>query len=327
MIIASLLVLFLILILLGISAFLSASETAIIGINKIKLRHLVNQGVKNAKTLQDIVEHIDDFLITILVGNNFVNTTISAIGTAIFIYFFGNHPWVVFIATVIVAMVLLLFGEITPKVLAANYTERMALSIARIIKLIVSTARPLTGLFPIWSNLNIKLLGGKPARRIPLLTEEEIKMMIEIGKQEGVVMEEEKRLLHRIFKFADLEAKDVMVPGKEMHCIKINASLQELIDQWGATGHSKIPAYEDTLDNIRGIVAVRNIPRMLKDNHLLVTEDILQPAYFVPPQKKVIHLLLDFQKMKNYTAIVQQDNKTLGMVTLEDLIEEIIGEI
>ncbi|MFH1777892.1 MAG: hemolysin family protein [Candidatus Omnitrophota bacterium] len=314
-------------ILFCLSAFLSASETAFIGVNRIRLRNLVHQGIKRAKLVQDMIGHIDDFLITILIGNNFVNITISAIGTALFIYFLGNKWSVIFLATVIITFIVLIFCEITPKIFAASFSEQVSLAVVPVIRFLIKAFKPFSRVFSFWANLNIKLFGGTPHKRIPLLTEEEIKMMIEIGKQEGVVLEDEKKMLYRIFKFGDTEVKEVMIPVQEIDCIRLNTVVSELLKLWRTEGHSKIPVYEDSIDKIKGIIYARSIPAILKDKKPQITEDLLHPAYFINPQKKVIHLLREFQKMRNYIAIVHENGKTMGLVTLEDLIEEIVGEI
>lgn len=310
-----------------ISFFLSLSETALVALSKIKLRHLAEKGVKNAKMAQKIVSHLDRLITTILVGNNIVNTGISVIGTAIFIYFLGQQ-WGMIVSTLVVSFFILVFAEITPKLFAAQYPEKVSLMMARTINLLIIALRPVVNIFMGMSVFLIRLFGGKPSPRAPLITEEEIRLMIEVGKEEGAVSDEERRMLHKIFEFGDTLVGEVMVPKDNMAAIKIDAAPEELLDVLVEEGHSRIPVYKDSRDEIIGIIYARDILHIWHNKGLVLIPDLVQPAYFVGRQKKVNEVLKDFQRMKVQIAIVIDENKkTLGLVTLEDLIEEIVGEI
>jgi len=310
-----------------ISFFLSLSETALVALSKIKLRHMMNSGVKNAKVTHKLVSHLDRLITTILVGNNFANVGISAIGTAIFIHYFGQQ-WGIVITTLAVTFIVLVFAEITPKVIASQYTEKVALMVAPAMNVMIIILRPLVSVLMGVAFFLIRLFGGKPRQKAPLITEEEIKLMIEVGKEEGALSDEERMMLHKIFEFGDTVVGDVMVSSDKMAAIKITATLEELLDVLVEEGHSRIPVYKNTIDEITGVIYARDLLHIWHNKLLVIIPDLVQPAYFVKRGKKVSDVLKDFQRMKIQIAIVVDDNnKTLGLVTLEDLIEEIVGEI
>ncbi|MBI4335026.1 MAG: HlyC/CorC family transporter [Candidatus Omnitrophica bacterium] len=310
-----------------ISFFLSLSETALVALNRIKLRHLVNKGARNAKKVQRIVSHIDRMITTILVGNNIVNIGISAIGTAIFIYFFGQK-WGMVISTAVVSFFILVFAEITPKLFASRHPEKVSLLVAGPISFLIAILRPVADVFMAMGSFFIKMFGGRPKARAPLITEEEIRVMIEVGREEGAVSDEERRMLHRIFEFGDTLVGEVMVPKEKIALIKINSTPEQLLDVLVEEGHSRIPVYKESVDEIAGIIYAKDLLHIWHNKGLVIIPDLVQPAYYVKKDKKVNEILKDFQRMKVQIAIVvDENNKTLGMVTLEDLVEEIVGEI
>lgn len=310
-----------------VSFFLSLSETALIALSRIKLRHLVDKGAGNAKLVHKIVSQLDRLITTILVGNNIANVGISAIGTAIFIYFFGQKLGMV-ISMVVISFLILVFAEITPKLFAAQYPERVSLLVARPISLLIALLRPIVSVFMGVGVTLIRLLGGKPRPRAPLATEEEIRLMIEVAKEEGAVSDEERRMLHRIFEFGDTLVGEVMVPKDEIAAIRIDATPEELLDLLVEEGYSRIPVYKDSIDTIVGIIYARDLLYIWHNKGLIIIPDLVQPAYFVRKDKKVNEVLKDFQRMKIQIAIIVDENKkTLGLVTLENLVEEIVGEI
>lgn len=322
---------FWLLVLLGIffiiSFFLSLSETALVALSKIRLRHLIEKGLKNAKIAHKVVSHPDRLITTILVGNNFVNIAVSVIGTAIFIYFFGPK-WGMIISTVVVTFFILVFAEITPKLVAAQYPEKVSLLVARPMSFLINILRPIVNVFMGIGNFLIRVLGIRHNPRVPLITEEEIRLMIEVGKEEGAVSDEERKMLHRIFEFGDTLVGEVMAPKEKMAAIKIDAKPEELLDLLVEEGHSRIPVYKDSIEGVIGIIYARDLLHIWHNKGLIIIPDLVQPAYFVRKDKKVNEVLKDFQRMKIQIAIVVDENKkTLGLVTLEDLIEEIVGEI
>ncbi len=309
------------------SFFFSACETAILSLNKLKIRALINKGSRRAKVVYGLITRLDRLITSILVGNNFLNIAISALGAALFIQIFGQH-WGIILSTVVITSFVLIFCEITPKILATKYPESIALKLSYPISFLLKLMHPLSRLFTAIGNGIIRLLGIKPPKRSPLVTEEEIRLMIEVGKEEGVLLEEERRLIHRIFEFGDALVKDVMIPREKMVCVSLDADEEQILDLLIEEGHTRIPVYKENLDNIVGIIYARDLPFMWKNGALIIIADIMHPAYFVSPLKKVSELLQDFQRMKTQIAIVRDESeKTLGLVTLEDILEEIVGEI
>jgi len=309
------------------SFFFSLSETALIAISKIRLRHLADKGVKNAKEAQKVVFHIDRLITTILIGNNFVNTAISVIGCAIFVYFFGQK-WGMILSTLVMAFLILVLVEITPKLFAAQHPEKVSLLVARPMEFMINLLRPIVNVFIGIGNFLIRFLGGKPKQLAPLITQEELKLMIEVGKEEGAVSDEERRMLHRIFEFGDTRVGEVMIPKENMAAVKIDATPDELLDAVVEEGHSRIPVYKDSVEDIAGIIYARDLLFIWHNKGLIIIPDLIQPAYFVHKDTRVNDVLKNMQRMKIQIAIVVDGNKkALGLVTLEDLIEEIVGEI
>ncbi|RKY37587.1 MAG: hemolysin [Candidatus Omnitrophota bacterium] len=310
------------------SAFFAMTEVAFVSLSKLRLKYLLKQNKKNAKIVQRVAVKMDELITTILISNNFVNIAMSAIGTAIFIYYFGNNFWVVSFATIVITLIVLIFGEITPKVFAVKHAEMVCLQSAWILDSLIRILAPIAKIFLKISNSILKVLGETQYKRSPLITEEEIRLMIELGKEEGVLTDVERRMLHRIFEFGDTYVYQVMMPVEKMAAIDINASTHDLLNLITERGHSRIPVYEGSIDNIKGVIYARELLNIWKDKELVVMRDLLHPVYFINQRKRVSELLREFQKIRVYLAIVRDEfHQTIGLVTLEDLIEEIVGEI
>ena len=310
-----------------ISFMLSASEMAIVSLNKIRLRHLVEKKVKNADSLQRLVTKSDKLVTLILMGNNFTNICFSVIVTTIYINLFGPK-WAVLLSTFSVTLYILIFCEITPKILALQHTEGLALFVAPAAESLTKNLNSFIFFFTKISNLLIRAFGGTPSKRSPLITEEELRLMIEMGKEEGLLSDEEKKMLHRTIEFGNIRVADVMVPKENIVGIDKKTSQEEILRVLVEEGHGRIVVYDGSLDNILGILYVHDLLYVFRNGSLFVLDDLLHPAYFVPPNLKVNELLRQFQIKKIQIAIVaDQNKKTLGLVTLEDLIEEIVGDI
>lgn len=313
--------------LLVLSAFFSMSETALISLSKIRLRNLIAKGAKNAKLVQALMSKPEKLITSILVGNNLVNTAISVIGAIIFVYLLGEKMGMI-AATICVTIALLVFAEIIPKMFAVQRSEKVSLAVAKPINMLVIILNPVAKVFTRVGNAIIKLFGGEVKQRSPLITEEEIRLMIELGKEEGVLGDEERKMLHRIFEFGDTIVSEVMIPKEKIVAIDIESSPEELLELLVEEGHARIPVYKGSADNIVGIIHARDLLYIWQNKGLVIIPDLLHPAYFVPKNNRVHDLLRDFQKMRIQMAIiVDEDKKALGLVTLEDLIEEIVGEI
>lgn len=310
-----------------ISFVLSLSETSIISSSKIKLRHMTAKGVRNACYVEELLTSPDQFIVGVLVGNNFVNIAFSAIVTAICVDRFGGQ-WGVFIATLVTTCFILTFCEILPKIIALKSPERMALVVAPFMAGYIRFTDPVSRFFTGISDGFLRMIGVSPPKRSPLITEEELRLMIEVGKEEGVLTDEERRMLHRIFEFGDTRITDVMVPVEKIVAISATASQDELLDTFVEKGHARLPVYKDSVEHIIGVIYARDLLYILRDKGLFLLADLIQPVTFVSPQTQINDVLRKFQAEKIQIALVAgSDGVTMGLVTLEDLTEEIVGEI
>jgi len=320
-------ILLILLILLVVSFFFSASETAIIGLSKIRLRHMLQHGSKRARSVQRLVGKLNEVIAAILIGNNLVNIAISAIVTGVFVQIYGYH-WGVAISTFMTTLVLLIFCEVTPKILAAKYAEKVSLFTAPLMEALLIILKPLIIFFIGISNFILKIFKLEVTKRSPLITEEELKTMIEVGQEEGVLSEEERKMFQRIFEFGDTKLADVMVPKDKIISVNINTSSDDLLDIFVEEGHARLPVYSGSKDNIVGIVYAQDLLYILREKGLFLLPDLLHEACFVPASMRVNEMLRKFQTEKIQIAIIVDKNKlVLGLVTLEDLLEEIVGEI
>ena len=320
-------VLLLLIVLLAASAFFALVETALIGLSKIRLRHLVDRGVKHAKQVQGLVAHLDHVVISLVAANLFVNTAISSLGTAVCVLWLGPK-WGVLAATVVMGTIILLFGETIPKAFSIRYAEQVALKGAPFMEVLFRILEPVSRPFTLFSRALLRLMGVELTPRSPLVTEEELKLMIEVGREEGVLGEHERMLLHRIFEFGDLKVKDVMLPPDQVVVVHEGASHDEVLTVLTEEGHSRIPVYRESKDRIIGVIYAQELLHIWREGWLIILEDLIHPPFEVPPDKRVLDLLQDFQRRRLQIAIVVDEQKrALGIVTLEDLIEEIVGEI
>ena len=317
----------LLIILAIVSFFFSASEAAIISLSRIRLRHMVSKGIKGAKRVQHLVTKLDKFIAAILIGNNFVNIAISVIVAAFFVQIYGYHVGPI-IATLVTGFCILVFCEITPKILATKHSERVSIITAPVMEMLIKILQPLIRVFIGISNFILKVFKIETTKRSPLITEEELRLMIEIGMEEGVLSDDEKKMLHRIFEFGDTSVSKVMVPKDKIIGVNIKSTPEELLNIFVEEGHSRLPVYENSIDNIIGIIYARDLLYVLRDKSLFLLQDIVNKAYCVPATFKVNELLKRFQAEKIQIAVVVDERKnTIGLVTLEDLIEEIVGEV
>jgi putative hemolysin len=288
---------------------------------------MVDNGNKRAKQVLDLVHRLDKVIATILICNNLVNTAIAAIGAVVFVQWFGEK-WGLFFSTVAMTLLILIFGEITPKIYAAEHAEKISMLFVWPVKISIAVINPLANFLTSISTLLLRLVGRtKPKSRSLLVTEEEIKMLVKIGKETGLYEEEERRMLERIFHFDDITVSEVMKPLDQIIMVEKNTSQETLLETFLEKGHSRIPIYEGRKENIVGIFYVEGLLYQIQNPDLFQLEDLTFDPYFVDETMKINHLMREFQKRKVQIAIVQKEGKALGLVTLEDLIEEIVGEI
>jgi putative hemolysin len=309
-----------------LSFFFAVAETSIIALSRIRLRHMVSRGLKRAQSIHRLISKMDKFIVAILVGNNFVNIGMSAIITGLFVYAFGYKMGVI-LATLVSAFFILIICEITPKILAIKNTERSALFIAPLMEIFIKIFNPIICLFSGASSMIIKLLRIKPAKKSPLITEEELRLMIELGREEGFLSVQEGKMLQRIFEFGDTKVGDVMVLKDKMVAVDINITPEQLLNIFVEEGHARLPVYKGHRETIVGIIYARDLLYILRDKGLFLLQDLLHEPYFVPSDMQVSELLRRFQEDKIQIAIVVDEHKKCaGLVTLEDLTEEIVGE-
>ncbi len=310
-----------------LSAFFSGSETAYLAVSRAKIRKLAKDGDPRAKVLLHLIEHPNRVIVTILVGNNLVNITAASLATSLAIEAFGSKG--IGIATGVVTLIVLIFGEITPKSYSATNAEKVALFVARPIYLLMKLLAPLVLLLSKFAKLLVKSFGGE-VKLGPFITEEELKMLVEVGEEVGAIEKEEKEMISGIFEFGDTDVKEIMVPRIDMKCIEAGESIETARKLILETGHSRIPVYEGSIDNIIGILYAKDLLKYLnsKGAKPKSLREIIRPAYFVPETKKLDDLLREFQQNRVQIAIVVDEyGGTAGMVTLEDILEEIVGEI
>ena len=316
------------LVLFAFSAFFSGSEAALIALNKVRLRHLMEKKKRGARRVHGLVSRMDKLIATILVGNNIVNTAIASIATLFFADYFKERDAIV-LSTLFCTIVLVIFGELIPKIIATNHPEGVSFLVRHIMSFFITIFGPITRFLTWASNGLIKLFGGNPHYRSPLVTEEEIKMMITIGREEGFYGDNERKMLERIFHFDEVMVQDVMTPLEKITAVSADEDPAELERVLLEEGHNRIPVYEGTKDHILGILYVRDLLYLFKEGTLINIRDLISPPFFVPPAKKATELMKEFQAKKLQIAIVKdpKTDKAVGLVTLEDLIEEIVGEI
>lgn len=310
---------------LGFSAFFSGSEVALFSITRAKVRTLVNEGIPGARTLLSLKENPDRFLITILIGNNIVNILAASVATAVSIAILGEGGVAVFIATVVVVVLLLVFGEIIPKMYASRHTASFALTVCPTISLLSRVLSPVIWIF---NHLGQRITGGAVFSQ-HLITEEEIKEWIDVGQEEGTIEKDEQEMLHSVFEFGDTRVREVMTPRIDVVMIEDTITPEKALEVFKNTGFSRIPIFHDDIDSIRGILNVKDVFATVMDQrcHLPIIEITSEPL-FVPETKKIDDLLRELKSKKSHLAIVLDEYGTfVGIITIEDIIEEIVGDI
>lgn len=313
--------------LLMLSAFFSGTETAFFATNKIKIRHMAENGNRQAIITRRLLDQPGRLISTVLVGNNIVNIGATALATTIAVNFFGDKG--AGIATGIMTVLVLVFGEVTPKTLAARRPEKIALKVASYIRFLSILLYPIVRSVNVITNLLIRSVGEQSAPNT-LVTEEEIRMLVNVGKEEGLLDEDEREMIDSIFEFDETLVREVMVPRIDMVAVNINTSLEQLIKVIVEAGHSRIPVYENVIDNIIGVIYAKDLlqPLLTSESGLPSIRHLMRPAYYVPESKKVRALFAELRKQKVHMAIVLDEyGGTAGLVTIEDMVEEIVGEI
>ncbi|NLY81480.1 MAG: HlyC/CorC family transporter [Clostridiales bacterium] len=311
-----------ILILLVFSAYFSATETAFNSINRIRLKNLVNGGNKRAKKVLMLEERYDELLSTILVGNNLVNIAMTAVATVMFIDLYG--PYGPTISTVVVTIVVLIFGEISPKNIAKEQPEKFAMWSQPFINILVILFTPINYLFSKWKKFITKIFKVSKDRGI---TEDELITIVEEAKTGGNIDKEQGELITNAIEFSDIDAWDVLTPRVEIEAIEIGTAVKEIGQMFLDTGFSRMPVYDDDLDNILGVLNQKDFHNYVIGENQDI-QNYVKPVVFVARSMKAAVLLKKMQENKTHIAVVVDEyGGTAGLVTMEDLIEELVGKI
>ena len=310
--------------LLFLSAFFSSAETSLTTINSIKVRTLIENGNKRAMTLQKVIEQHGKMLSAILIGNNIVNISASSLATTMAIEIWGNFA--VGIATGILTILVLLFGEIVPKNIAMIKSEPLALFFAPIIYGLMWILTPVIFIIDTIAGFFLKLVHINPGQK-NLMTENELRTYVDVSHEDGVIESEEKDMIINVFDFSDSVAKDIMIPRIDMITIEENAGYNELMALFRECMYTRIPVYKEDRDNIIGLVNIKDFI-LVNDKDTFQVSDIIRDAYYTYEFKKTADLLMEMKKTTNNVAFVLSEyGACVGMITLEDLLEEIVGEI
>lgn len=334
-------------VLITLNAFFSASEIAVISVPKLRLKQLIDNGNKTAEVLYRLADDSSRFLATIQIGVTLMGLLASA--TAAIRLGDGLTELIkrvplagiensaqgiaVAIITILLSLVVLVLGELAPKSIGLAHAERIALFVARPIDFLARLANPLVRFLVGLTNLVARPFGGQPRRGMPIVTEEEIKTLVDAGEEGGVIEEEEKEMIYSIFEFGETVAREVMVPRMDVLAVEVGMPLLEALDEVIKHSHSRVPVYQGSIDNIVGILYAKDLLKVLHEKgraaaNQIRLADIVRPAAFTPESKKVNELFEEMQKRRVHMAIVIDEyGGTAGIVTIEDILEEIVGEI
>ena len=304
------------------SAYFSATETAFNSVNRIRIKNLANDGNKKAREVLDLSEKFDSMLSTILVGNNIVNIAMSSIATVLFIELYPVYGAT--IATAVITVIVLIFGEISPKSLAKENPEKFAMFSAPFLKFFMVVMAPVNWIFGCWKKLLAKLFNADGVNPI---TEDELLTIVEEAETEGGIDTDQSELIQNAIEFNDLEAWDVLTPRVDIKAIEIDETQDEIARLFLSTGFSRLPVYEDDMDNIIGVLNQKDFHNYIRGTDTPVSEYV-KPVIFVAGSMKIAQLLKRLQTVKTHIAIIVDEyGGTAGLVTMEDIIEELVGEI
>ena len=313
-----------VIILLSASAFFSSAETALMTSNKLRMRNLAENGDKRAAKVLKVTENTDKMLSAILIGNNIVNLTASSISTTLTLKIFGSK--LVGIATGILTFLILVFGEITPKNVASKNAENMALAYIGVISFLVTLLTPVIFIVNTVAKFVISIF-NKNSDDNNAVTEEELRAMVEYSHEEGIIENEEKKMIVNVVDFGDTVAGDIMVPRVDMVMVDEKSSYEEILQVFREERYTRIPVYEETPDNVIGILNVKDF-LLIEDKENFVMKELLRDPLYTYEYKKTSALMMDMRKTgANIVIVLDEYGITAGLITLEDMLEEIVGEI
>lgn len=314
-------------VLILLSALFSSAETSLTTSNKLKIQSLADQGSKRARILLNISEDSGKMLSAILIGNNLVNNAATALTTSLIIQLFGNSA--VGIATGVITLLILIFGEISPKTLATIHSEKMALLYAPLIHFLMKIFTPVIFIVNKLSMGVLFLLRVNPDQKVNTMTEHELRTIVDVSHEDGVIESEEKEMIYNVFDMGDAKAKDIMVPRVHVTFADINSTYDELIEIFREDKFTRLPIYEETTDNVVGTINMKDLLLYnYNDKKEFHVRDILREAYFTYEYKSISELLVEMRQASiNIAIVLDEYGETAGLITLEDLLEEIVGEI
>lgn len=312
-------------VLLLLSAFFSSAETSLVTVNQIRMRSLADEGNKKAARVLKITSNSSKMLSAILIGNNIVNIFASSLATTITLQLWGNK--FVSLTTGILTLLVLIFGEITPKTIATSHAEKIAMAYSGVISLLIKVLTPVIFIINKLANGFLFILGLDPSKKAASITEDELRTIVDVSHEEGVIEKEERQMIKNVFDFGDSQAKDVMIPRIDMTCISIDSRYDEIISVFRTDKYTRLPVYENSVDNVIGIINVKDL-LLCADKASFNVRDILRKPYYTYEFKKTSELMEELKKTSNnFTIVIDEYGSTVGMITLEDLLEEIVGEI
>lgn len=312
-------------ILLFLSAFFSSAETSLTTVNRIRMRSLAEEGNKRAERVLHITDDSGKMLSAILIGNNIVNLSASSIATSLAIKLWGSVG--AGIATGLLTLLILIFGEISPKTLATIHAEKISLAYSGTIELLMKILTPVIFIINKLSMGFLFLLRVDPNAGNQQMTEQELRTIVDVSKESGVIESEEHEMINNLFDFSDAQAKEVMVPRIDMTFADINSTYDELIEIFQEDKFTRLPVYEENTDNVVGILNMKDL-LLYKDKEHFKLSNIMREPYFTYEHKNTAELFIEMKKSSISLAIVLDEyGATAGLITLEDLLEEIVGEI
>ena len=312
-------------VLLFLSAFFSSAETSLTTFNRIRMMTLADEGSKRAARALKITDDSGKMLSAILIGNNIVNLSASSIATSLALRLLGSAG--AGIATGILTVLILIFGEISPKTFATLHAEKLAMAYSGIIQLLMTVLTPVIFIINKMSNVFLRLLGADPNKAKDAITEEELRTIVDVSHESGVIETEEHEMIHNVFDFSDALAKEIMTPRIDMTFVRLESTYREILEIYREDHYTRMPVYKDSTDNVIGILNMKDL-LLYEDTEHFAVQNILREPYFTYETKNTAELFLEMQRKSiNLAIVLDEYGITAGMITMEDLLEEIVGEI
>ncbi len=313
-------------VLLALSAFFSSAETAFTTCNKIYMRTLAQENDPRAVKVLKVTENSGKMLSAILIGNNVVNLSASSLATSLAIRVFGSVA--AGIATGILTLLILIFGEISPKTIATLRADKLALRFCHIIWALMTVLTPVIFVVSRLSQLFLRLVGVRPGEEVRAMTEEELRTIVDVGQESGVIEDKERDMIHNLFDFGDDRAKEVMIPRIDMCFIDVNSTYEEMLAIYRESYFSRLPVYEETTDNVIGILNMKDVLAYEGDREHFSIRALMREPFFTYEYKNTYELFMEMKSNAvNLAIVLDEYGVTAGLITMEDLLEEIVGEI